>query len=151
MTITAYRVTQRQHVATAFSGFGASVGGGRWNNKGAAVVYVAESMALAALELRVHVGSSGVLNAYTLIPCTFDAAMVTQFDTGTLPHGWTRASSVTRRIGTDWLAAGTTAVLRVPTAVVPLGFNYLINPNHADFKRVTLGIPVPFQFDRRLK
>lgn len=151
MTVTTWRITHRKFSATAFTGIGASIAGGRWNPKRSLMVYTSESMALATLEMRVHIGSAGVLGSYVLIPCTFDSSLMTTFDPATLPHGWTRNQSITRQVGADWLSSGKSAVLRVPSAVVPIGWNYLLSPSHPDFKKVKIGHPVPFLFDTRLK
>jgi hypothetical protein len=54
-------------------------------------------------------------------------------------------------VGTDWVARNSTAVLAVPSAIIPAEMNYLINPAHRDFGRIAIGIPEPFAFDPRLR
>jgi RES domain-containing protein len=55
-----------------------------------------------------------------------------------------------RKAGDGWLASGESAALRVPSAVVPAEWNYLINPLHIDFAQITVELPVPMRFDERL-
>ena len=54
MTVVAWRIFKPKHEATAFTGEGARLYGGRWNSKGTSMVYAASSQSLAALELLVH-------------------------------------------------------------------------------------------------
>jgi RES domain-containing protein len=49
-----------------------------------------------------------------------------------------------------WLAGGASVALRVPSVVVPSEFNYLLNPKHGDFTRISIGASMPFPFDPRL-
>ena len=55
-----------------------------------------------------------------------------------------------RTAGDDWLAGGESEVLRVPSAVVPGDWNYLINPEHLDFAQIAVQPPAPMRFDARL-
>jgi RES domain-containing protein len=74
-------------------------------------------------------------------------------DLATLPKGWDGAVPVddTRIIGREWQLRDDSAVLSVPSAIVPRERNYLLNPDHRDFSRIEFAAPVPFQFDPRLK
>jgi len=86
--ITAWRIVKARLVPTAFDGEGARLYGGRWNSRGLPVVYTAASPALAALELLVHLGHSGVLAAYVSIACAFDEAVVLRLERNRLPKDW---------------------------------------------------------------
>lgn len=149
--VTAWRITKAKYAATAFDGEGARIEGGRWNSPGLPVVYVAESAALAALEILVHVDPS-ILPAYVRIPCTFSEALVTHLDRGQLPPSWqsSSASPELQRIGDAWLRGGSSAILEVPSAVIEIESTYLLNPAHADFARIEIGTPASFEFDWRL-
>jgi RES domain-containing protein len=72
----------------AFDGEGARLEGGRWNSPGTPIVYTSDSAALAALEMLVHLGRSSILNAYALIPCTFDETIATRLDEKKRPDDW---------------------------------------------------------------
>jgi RES domain-containing protein len=69
-----------------------------------------------------------------------------------LPARWwqTPAPLALRERGTRWATAGATAVLAVPSAVVPVETNYLLNPRHPQMKRIQIGSPRPFALDERL-
>lgn len=99
-----------------------------------------------------HLASERILPAYRLIRILFDEALVERLDPAVLPAGW-RASPAppqTQAIGDAWLAERRSAVLAVPSAVVPIESNYLLNPAHPDFARITAGQPESFDLDQRL-
>lgn len=149
--ITAWRITKAKYAATAFDGEGATIEGGRWNSPGLPVVYVAETAALAALEMLVHIDAS-MLPPYVLIPCTFNEVHVTSLDRGQLPPNWqsSPAPPELQQLGDAWLKSGSSAILKVPSAVIEIESNYLLNPAHPDFAGIEIGAPSPFDFDLRL-
>ena len=153
MNVTAWRIVKARFAAAAFDGEGARRFGGRWNSKGVPVVYTAGSRALAVLEMLVHLEDSDLLKHYRLIPVTFRDALVKVLDPRVLPSTWKRrpTPASVRAIGDAWIAAGESAVLRVPSVVVPRENNYLLNPRHADFTKLVIDRPEPFRFDRRLR
>jgi RES domain-containing protein len=115
-------------------------------------VYTAASPALAALELLVHLGHSGVLAAYVSIACAFDEAVVLRLDRHRLPKNWRSSPALSELalVGDAWLKDGTSAVLDVPNAIIPAESNYLLNPRHAAFASIQIRRPEPFEFDLRL-
>ena len=151
MSIVVWRIVKRKYEATAFDGEGASKYGGRWNSPGKRLVYTAGSKSLALLELLVYIDSS-VLSSYVVIPVTFSDALLSQVDILSLPPDWKGhpAPVELREMGDRWLEYFGSAVLRVPSAIVPDESNYLINPDHSDFSSVEIGEPVPFEIDLRL-
>jgi len=152
VTVTAWRITKRKHARNAFTGEGAREFGGRWNNPGTAVVYTAQSRSLAALEMLVHLDSPELLDKYVLLEVEFDAALVRAIEASALPRNWRSDPSPAqvRSIGDDWVLSAGSAVLQVPSALVPGEHNYLLNPGHRDFARLHIGKPVAFRFDPRL-
>ncbi len=70
-----------------------------------------------------------------------------------LPKDWSSspAPTTTQSIGDEWARALVSAVLEVPSAIVPFEKNYLLNPAHADYSKITLSKPSKFAFDERLK
>lgn len=148
----AWRIVKERHAAAAFDGEGARRFGGRWNSPGTAVVYVAETRALALLEVLVGLRSTRVLGTYVLIPVRFDDELVEEVAREGLPEGWRRSppGPETRRAGDAWVAEARSAVLRVPSAVVPDESNFLLNPAHPDFGRIEIGEPEAFAVDPRL-
>lgn len=152
MTVTARRVVSPRRARTAFDGEGARLHGGRWTSPGRAVVYVAATTSLALLETLVHAPST-LLPAYVAIPVTFDAKLVSTIEIASLPRRWRSHPfpAALRRIGDEWLASGVSAALRVPSAVVPEESNFLLNPAHPDFPRISIGSPVALDVDFRLR
>ncbi len=154
MICQAYRIVQSHLTGTAFSGEGARLYGGRWNSPGHRVVYVAESRALAALEMLVHLSSEQVLNShYSLIPVRFPEKLVNRLEElGKLPADWqaTPAPFSAKIAGDNWLDGQTSAVLSVPSTIIPSERNYLLNPTHSDFAKIEIGKPERFVFDERL-
>lgn len=149
---TAWRIVKPRRVADAFSGEGARLFGGRWNPVGRPVVYAAESKALAALEILVHVDDGGLMDEYLCMPVRFDKRLVRSLDLKSLPNNW-RANpppASTQMIGADWLGEGGSVVLEVPSVLIPGESNYLINPQHPAFGKLGIGAPEPFEFDPRL-
>lgn len=147
----AWRLVKTKYLSTAWDGEGAKRNGGRWNSAGAAVVYTSSSLALALVETLVHL-PGGVLPAYTAVQIDFDDSLFDNLAGKDLPSDWMKdpAPGSTKALGDAWVAAGRKAILRVPSVVVPIEFNYLLNPNHPDFSRIHMGAPLRFPFDRRL-
>jgi RES domain-containing protein len=150
--ITAWRIVKARHAANAFDGEGARLEGGRWNSPGTPMVYTSESAALAALEMLVHLGRGSILGAYVLTVCTFEDDLVERLDSNRLPDNWRSypAPPELQMIGDEWVIAGTSVVLQVPSAVIADDANYLLNPRHRDFAAVRVLRPQPFAFDPRL-
>jgi RES domain-containing protein len=148
----AWRILKTRFSADAFSGEGARLYGGRWNSPGVAMVYTADSISLATLELLVHLDTSSVLPSYSICPVDFDDSLVESLDVATLPSDWRQSPPPTslQLIGDDWISRGSSVLLRVPSAVVEDENNYLINPAHGNFKKLVIGSMKPFLLDRRL-
>lgn len=149
--MTLWRLTKAQYAASAFGGEGARLYGGRWNSPGRAVVYLAGSLALAALEILVHVKSQRELGGYVKIRVEAPEDAVSA--PSTLPPNWQqgRAPDETRAVGDAWLEVGKTPLLQVPSIIIPEEHNYLLNPQHPRFGKLTLGEAEPFSFDPRLR
>ena len=148
---TVWRITTARFASTAFDGEGARLYGGRWNAKGQAVVYTAQSQSLALLELMVQ--DDALRAHHVLIPAQLPADIgETCIDIAQLPPDWrtSAARQGLQALGNTWLRAASTAVLSVPSAVVPAERNYLINPHHPDFARIVVGPAQSLQTDIRL-
>ncbi|NUQ48779.1 MAG: RES family NAD+ phosphorylase [Phycisphaerae bacterium] len=124
------------------AGNGAAAVGGRWNSVGRPVIYLADSLALAQLEKRVHTPLRPPRNLVA-VEATLPAAAVVAAETVVPPEGWKAdnvdwsvGSAASQRVGDDWLARGAALLMRVPSVVVPVGWNYLLNPAHPDARRV---------------
>jgi RES domain-containing protein len=154
VTITAWRIVSPQFSdpVVAFSGEGARRNGGRWNNKGVPVTYTSESPSLAILELRVNVLPDPDL-VYVLIPITFRKDLIVEVPPKELPADWRQqpAPATLKALGDAWAQEHRSVVLKVPSAVVEIQSNYLINPEHKSFpKDFEIGDPIEYRFDPRL-
>jgi RES domain-containing protein len=152
VSLSAWRIVKRKLVADAFTGEGARLYGGRWNSPGIRIVYTSQSQALAALEIIVHLGSEEILEHYMMIEVRFDPVLITSVHKSKLPPDWQTEPPPPslQSIGDDWAAASVSAVLQVPSAIIPDESNYLLNPAHPDFSKISFGKPAPFPFDPRL-
>jgi RES domain-containing protein len=147
----AWRLTKTRHLASAWDGEGAKRAGGRWNSMGVRVVYASATLPLALVETLVHL-PSGILPAYSAVPCEMDESIVEAVDPADLRSGWKDYPPPrdSQAIGDRWVAEARSAALRVPSVIVPTEFNYVLNPAHPDFARIRIGTPLPFPFDARL-
>lgn len=147
----AWRIVREDHGSAAFDGEGAWRFGGRWNSRGTRTVYTSATLSLAALETLVHLNPP-VAFKYVAIPIEFDEALVETFATSDLPADWNEEPPPpsTAEIGDRWVKESRSAVLELPSVIIPAEPNYLLNPAHSDFKRIRIGKPAPFSFDPRL-
>lgn len=134
------------------AGEGALRYGGRWHSPGRRVVYLAGSLALASLELLVHLRVPDVLRAYRKLCVGIPPELVKAVDLRELPADWARTSlhPATQRIGDDWLDSLESAVLAVPSAVVIDEVNYIVNPGHPGFCSVEPGEITDYRYDPRI-
>lgn len=150
--LTTYRICKTKYAATIFDGEGAYRFGGRWNSRGTRVLYTAGSLSLAALEMLVHLNNEEILLTYSFAAAEFDESLVLPIeDFQTLPKNWNASPPLLeiQRIGDDWAQKEASVVLRVPTSVLPIEYNYLINVRHPEFSQIKLGEPQIFTFDKR--
>jgi RES domain-containing protein len=147
-----WRIVHRVHISDAFDGLGARRFPGRWNQPGVPLVYTSESLALATLEMLVHLEDWQMLEQYACIPVEFDQCHVQELTSADLPGNW-RESPVppsTRKLGSEWVTKQSSPVLKVPSVVIPEEINYLLNPAHPAFAELLIGEPRPYNFDPRL-
>jgi RES domain-containing protein len=147
----AWRIVKARHAATAFSGEGAARTGGRWNSRGEPAVYASGTLALAALETLVHLNPP-VAFKYVLFRLEFDDALTENLPLRRLPAGWRQEPPppFTKVVGDVWVRARRSAVLALPSVIIPAETNYLLNPAHPDFRKIIIRPPEPFTFDPRL-
>lgn len=136
----------------AFTGEGARLYGGRWNHKGVTMVYTAGSQSLAALEMLVQ--DEPLRARYVMIPVSLPRNLkIERVTVEELPTDWRdlAARDQTQAIGTAWAKRKSSAVLAVPSAVIPAEYNYLLNPLHPSFSKIEIGEPQDFITDLRLQ
>lgn len=148
-----YRLAKPQFAERAFDGEGAKLAGGRWNSKGVAIAYATDSIALAALELLVHLHSHEILNRYRLCSIEIETEDLLSLDERDLPKDWRTdpPPSSTAQLGDGWVESSASLALFVPSVVIPAQHNLLINPTHRDFERAKQTVRnETFVFDPRL-
>jgi len=123
--------------------------GGRWNPPGRSCVYTAKSRALAVLEMLVHLCGRGRGLPYRLLTVEIpdDSILRARF----LPGSWNRTppGEASQSIGGDWLEAGRSVAMEVPSAIIPAESNFLLNPLASGFHRVAVVDNRRFQLDLR--
>ena len=148
--LSVWRICVASYRDTAFSGIGGLYVPGRWHTQGHKIVYTAENLSLASLEVFVHLESDRVklVAMKARIP---ERLEIEEIDVRSLPNSWqdTEQYSYLQQIGRDWLLSRRSPILKVPSAIVPVEHNYLFNPEHPDFELITEKA-IEFKFDRRM-
>jgi RES domain-containing protein len=147
-----WRICRQRYAAEAATGAGARLYGGRWNSRGASVVYASTSLALAAVETFVNLEPNSTPSDLVSIEGEIpEAVSIRRLDAASLPAAWrvSREESL-KRFGDDWIRRGETAALLVPSAAIHGEWNVLLNPAHGDFDKILFRSPEPFEFDARM-
>jgi RES domain-containing protein len=151
-----YRIEREKYLGTTLHGMGASMSKGyRWNSFNTKLVYTAQSRALATLEVAVHLDLSDDLpldRFYVEIEIP-DNITILEVKIEDLLDDWNAKppTTTTQTIGDDFVFYNEAAVLRVPSSIVPQEFNYLINPNHNDTRKIKIISINNMSFDSRFK
>jgi RES domain-containing protein len=148
----AWRIVRAARLRNAFTGEGSRVFGGRWNSRGTSVIYLSEHESLAALELLVHNMPLLPTERYFSFRVEWDDKLTKYFPIKKLPPDWKvePPSSASMRIGDDWARSGRSVALALPSLLSTSEFNFLLNPNHPDFRKIKIGPPIEYRFDPRL-
>lgn len=124
---------------------------GRWHHAGQPVVYLAQSPAAALLEVCAHTSANDIPPEFTLLKIESPETSIRVIKLDGLTADWQSRLDVTRDLGTAWLRKNGSALLRVPSAIVPETANFLLNPAHPDAKRIKVIEAFLYPFDARLK
>lgn len=143
----------RSYRADDLSGAGAARSPGRWNDIGQAVLYTAPSIALAVLETAAHIDDGGLpLNRYLVEITVPDATWAARetLEVRRLDPTWAAipAGSGSVKPGSEWIKAGTSALLMVPSVIVPEESAVLVNPKHPDAAALTARVVRLFDYNR---
>lgn len=158
MTVSLWRIASDTPDWTAedMAGKGAAHKGGRWNAAGEHVTYTSMSPSLAAWETRAHLRPQGTKLPFNRILVRIDVPddvwAAREVKTLPLPVGWdvVPEGRVSRTIGSTWLARGSSALLCVPSVIINEELNVLVNPAHADAKRLVTHRVRRFFYDQRV-
>jgi RES domain-containing protein len=148
--MTLYRITNAKY-ANDLSGNGARLCGGRWNSEGRNALYLASSRSLAILESLAHIVPTNVPEELLMLTIEAPDDFI-GIDISGLPANWHSypEPNILKQIGNAFLKENKHLLLKVPSALVPEEFNYLMNPLHTKASAVKVIKTAPFNFDERL-
>jgi len=146
-----FRISHKNH-SKQLSSSGAA---NRWNLDGQFVIYTASSRALATLEMIVHRNSVKPVPDYEVMVISIPdkKSLYEDISIGKLPENWHSFTSYYKlqQIGSDWYREQRSLILKVPSAVIPKEFNFIINVRHPAFnEKVSLIKSEHYFFDKRL-
>lgn len=150
-----FRIEREKYLESTLKEIGAAkTEGYRWNSLNTYLVYTADSRALATLEVSVHLDLSEDLPTdrfYVEIEIP-DDLQILELLFEDLPKGWdSKPPQIeTQFIGDDFVEDANAPILKVPSSIIPFEYNYLINPNHPEAKRIIVISQTPLKFDERL-
>lgn len=153
---TAWRITSARFTKKeAFSGEGGLISAGRWHDKGQKIVYVSENLSLAVLETYVHLSQVIHVKKFKVYKVEIPENFILKTDLADMvkkvrPKGTTAISRVTQKHGTQWLKSLTSVALAVPSVIVPLECNILLNPKHPDYTKLIIHDALDHEYDPRL-
>lgn len=148
-----WRLTTKRYANTAFSGIGNRKAGSRWVTEGYLAIYTSEHLSTAVLENLVHMEPSHFTSNHVMFAVDIpDTLSMDAINLESLEPDWQirYEDEALQQVGRDWIARGQSAVLIVPSAVVPYERNVILNPSHPDFASIILHPSEPFLFDGRL-
>jgi RES domain-containing protein len=146
-----WRIALAAHAT--LDGEGARRYGSRWTSRGVPAVFASATLSLAALERFVHTDADLEPMGLVAIPLTIsDRMAIESVEVATLPADWRAFPPPTKltTIGDAWSRAARSAILSVPSAVIPHERNFVLNPGHPAFGQVLVGPAEPFSFDPRM-
>ncbi|HLY41227.1 MAG TPA: RES family NAD+ phosphorylase [Terracidiphilus sp.] len=147
-----WRITKTRYAAEAFSGTGARRYGGRWNSPGVPMVYASSSLALAAIELFVHIEPNLQPDDLVATAATLPQGEPAQrIESSELPPEWWNSDfAPLRAIGDAWIREKSSFAIEVPSAALREEWNVLVNPAHPRAAEIRIEEPKPFHFDARM-
>ncbi len=146
-------MVKKKRADNAFDVEGARLYGGRWNSKGKSCIYLASTPSLALLEIMVHLDDYSLLSSYILCQITIPDTLLLELDHSSLPKNWKDdpAPPSTAQIGDEWLLEQSSLALYVPSTILPIENNILLNPEHPECTEVLKTIKeIDFSPDPRL-
>jgi RES domain-containing protein len=147
-----WRICRARFAVEAFSGHGARRFPGRWNSPGVPMVYASSSLALAAMELFVHLEPNQQPDDLVAIAATLPKGEpARRLEPAKLPRGWWKSNfDPLRSIGDKWIRDKSSLALEVPSAALRVEWNVLVNPLHPAADQIKVEKPQPFHFDARM-
>lgn len=134
-----YRIAKERYL-NDLSGEGARLYGGRWNRRGSNMLYFSESLSLCVLEILVHLDYKYLENDFSYVAVDIPDDAIIHVDINELSPNWrvNPPQLYTQDFGTKWLNDSASLAMRVPSAVLPLQNNILVNPKHELSKQIKI-------------
>ncbi|HMR83284.1 MAG TPA: RES family NAD+ phosphorylase, partial [Niabella sp.] len=134
------------------TGQGAFLYGGRWNSKGQYAVYAAEHISLAVLEIAVNYDrtQTPLLPSFHLAEIYVPDHNIIEIEQLALKQNWSSDMDYTQYIGDQFLQSKSELALKIPSVVIPEESNFLLNPTHTDFKKISIENSREYGLDNRL-
>ena len=147
-----FRIAQEQF-ADDLTGNGSRLFGGRWNSEGIFALYASSSRSLALLETLAHTPAKmlGTKNYQLITLRVPDMTTTEQILFTNLPLGWDAPDTrlYTQKLGDKFFQGNSTLMLAVPSVLMHEDVNYVLNPLHADMRKVKIVNKRRIYFDRR--
>jgi RES domain-containing protein len=145
-----YRLTPKKY-ATDLSGMGAKLYGGRWNRVGISILYTSENLSLSVLENIVHISNPTFLPTFQAITIEIPDSF-REYSTDDFPNDWLNQDAFEnlRKLTDNFVEKKEFLAMKVPSAIIDVEYNFLINPQHSLFKEVKIINQQEFSFDHRL-
>jgi RES domain-containing protein len=143
---------QKQKYSLTLSGDGAKDAGGRWNSPGISIIYASESRSLCTAEVAVNLPMGVFPTGFEMISILIPEDIAfKEINANELTAGWKKFPYLqqTQHLGDDFIIKNEFPVMKVPSAVIPGDYNYLLNPRHPDFGRIEIIKKEPYEFDER--
>ncbi len=147
-----YRLGKMKY-ASDLIGDGARLMGGRWNEPGLACLYSSASRALAVLEYTVNTHIDDIPRALSVVSIDLGNIEMLELTEAQLPGDWRKfpAPPSAKSFGNSLLKSAKKAIIKIPSCIIPEEYNYILNPAHADHKKIKILDIRDFVYDVRLK
>lgn len=126
----------------------------RWNSKGVFVIYTSKTRALASLENLVHRSGEGLNKPFAVMRIDIPNSLkIKEIKPSKLSKNWYKYENYAecQKFGDQWIEQSKYPILKVPSAIIKMESNYLLNPNHEQFLKIKIVEIEDFNFDPRLK
>jgi RES domain-containing protein len=144
-----YRFAHEKY-ANDLSGTGAKLFGGRWNSKGLPALYTSSAISLSLLEILVYSASYEEITTNWLMKLSIHEKAYSLLELKKLKADWAMDIDYTRFIGDEFLKSKSHLLLKIPSAIIPDEYNYLVNPMHEMYSKLNIKSAAKFKFDGRL-
>lgn len=146
----AFRIAKTEFIRD-LSGFGAYKFGGRWNSIGTHILYLAENPSLSLLEVLVHISRFQIQSSFSVL--TLELPEIELVDPPELPQNWklTPPPMSLKKVGDEFIRSKMSLAIRIPSAIMPLDHNLLVNPGHPDFSKIKILDCEEIHLEKRLK